>query len=362
MGLCVSSDTSGVPANLPVSQTEIIQDHAISSQIQKDKMKDARVKKLLLLGPGASGKTTIYKQLVNLYGDKYDEEKLLSYKPIIYTNILFSIKQLVKWSDQRPELNITDQNKHYKAMVNDWKEDSDVTPDMISPIEALWHDSGIQATFKANAGRLLLLESLGYWMNKLDRITKDAYVPDLQDVLRSRAPTTGIVETEFEIEGSHFLMIDVGGQRNERKKWIHCFQEVTSLIFVASLNSYDQVLYEDETSNGMFEALNLFEDTINMDYFKNVDVILFLNKSDLFREKIKKTPLTVFFADYKGSQEFDECVSFIEEEFRLRVKDVDKDLYCHVTCATDTSNVQFTFNAVKNIIIRKGLSDAGIMG
>jgi guanine nucleotide-binding protein G(o) subunit alpha len=170
------------------------------------------------------------------------------------------------------------------------------------------------------------------------------------------------VETEFEIEGSHFLMIDVGGQRNERKKWIHCFQEVTSLIFVSSLNSYDQVLYEDETANGMFEALNLFEDTINMDYFKNVDVILFLNKSDLFREKIKKTPLTVFFTDYKGSQEFDECVSFIEEEFRLRVKDVDKDLYCHVTCATDTSNVQFTFNAVKNIIIRKGLSDAGIMG
>jgi guanine nucleotide-binding protein G(o) subunit alpha len=259
-------------------------------------------------------------------------------------------------------LHVTENNRKFKAIVNDWKEDSDVTPDMIAPIESLWLDPGIQATFKANAGRLLLLESLGYWMNKLDRITSESYVPDLQDVLRSRAPTTGIVETEFEIEGSHFLMIDVGGQRNERKKWIHCFQEVTSLIFVSSLNSYDQVLYEDETANGMFEALNLFEDTINMDYFKNVDVILFLNKSDLFREKIKKTPLTVFFTDYKGSQEFDECVSFIEEEFRLRVKDVDKDLYCHVTCATDTSNVQFTFNAVKNIIIRKGLSDAGIMG
>lgn len=41
-------------------------------------------------------------------------------------------------------------------------------------------------------------------------------------------------------------MVDVGGQRSERKKWIHCFENVTSIIFLAALSEYDQVLYESE--------------------------------------------------------------------------------------------------------------------
>jgi guanine nucleotide-binding protein G(i) subunit alpha len=39
-------------------------------------------------------------------------------------------------------------------------------------------------------------------------------------------------------------MFDVGGQRSERKKWIHCFENVTSIIFCVALSEYDQVLLE----------------------------------------------------------------------------------------------------------------------
>lgn len=42
-------------------------------------------------------------------------------------------------------------------------------------------------------------------------------------------------------------IVDVGGQKSERRKWIHCFENVTSLIFLASLSEYDQVLEEKET-------------------------------------------------------------------------------------------------------------------
>ena len=52
---------------------------------------------------------------------------------------------------------------------------------------------------------------------------------------------TGIVEHKFEIDGNKFAMFDVGGQRNERKKWIHCFQDVTAVMFVAAISEYDQV-------------------------------------------------------------------------------------------------------------------------
>lgn len=41
-------------------------------------------------------------------------------------------------------------------------------------------------------------------------------------------------------------MVDVGGQRSERRKWIHCFENVTSIMFLVALSEYDQVLVESE--------------------------------------------------------------------------------------------------------------------
>lgn len=38
----------------------------------------------------------------------------------------------------------------------------------------------------------------------------------------------------------------MGGQRSERKKWIHCFEGVTAIVFCVSLSAYDLVLAEDE--------------------------------------------------------------------------------------------------------------------
>ena len=83
-------------------------------------------------------------------------------------------------------------------------------------------------------------------------------------------------------------MVDVGGQRNERKKWIHCFEGVTAVIFVAAISEYDQVLYEDGQTNRMVEALKLFEETCGLKWFVDTSFILFLNKRDLFDEKIKR--------------------------------------------------------------------------
>lgn len=58
-------------------------------------------------------------------------------------------------------------------------------------------------------------------------------------------------------------MYDVGGQRNERRKWIHCFDNVVAIIYVAAISEYDQVLYEDSTQNRVLEAVKLFEEICN---------------------------------------------------------------------------------------------------
>lgn len=95
-------------------------------------------------------------------------------------------------------------------------------------------------------------------------------------------------------------MVDVGGQRNERRKWIHVFDSVTAIIFVTSLSEYDMVLEEDETMNRMRESMLLFDEICNCRYFKETSIIIFFNKRDLFAEKIKKTDLKVCFPDYTG--------------------------------------------------------------
>ena len=85
------------------------------------------------------------------------------------------------------------------------------------------------------------------YFESMDRISQPGFMPNEQDVLRSRVKTTGITETIFLIGELTYRLYDVGGQRSERKKWIHCFENVNSIVFLVSCSEYDQVLVEDET-------------------------------------------------------------------------------------------------------------------
>ena len=96
----------------------------------------------------------------------------------------------------------------------------------------------------------------------------------------------------------NFRLFDVGGQRSERKKWIHCFDEVKAIIFVAALSDFDLMLCEDRTINRMSESMRLFASICNNRWFQETAMILFLNKIDVFEAKItdlEGTPLTVCF-------------------------------------------------------------------
>ena len=82
-------------------------------------------------------------------------------------------------------------------------------------------------------------------------------MPNEMDIYQARLRTSGIVEVKYIVDGVVFTMIDVGGQRNERKKWMHCFDNVTAVIFVVAINEYDQVLYEDNKTKRMVEAIKV---------------------------------------------------------------------------------------------------------
>jgi guanine nucleotide-binding protein G(i) subunit alpha len=184
------------------------------------------------------------------------------------------------------------------------------------------------------------------YFDSVDRIAAPDYIPNDQDVLRSRVKTTGITETTFIIGDLTYRMFDVGGQRSERKKWIHCFENVTTILFLVAISEYDQLLFEDETVNRMQEALTLFDSICNSRWFIKTSIILFLNKIDRFKEKLPVSPMKNYFPDYEGGPDYAAACDYILNRFVSLNQHETKQIYTHFTCATDTMQIRFVMAAV----------------
>lgn len=72
-------------------------------------------------------------------------------------------------------------------------------------------------------------------------------------------------------------------------------------MWIASLSEYDQTLAEAPDQNRLTESLTLFEQILHQKWFVETPVILFLNKHDLFKEKIEAVDLGLFHASYTGA-------------------------------------------------------------
>jgi len=343
-------------AGSPKTMAESKHDKEITKYLKDEKKKLDEEVKLLLLGAGESGKSTIAKQMKILHLEGFSKEERATYKSIIYNNVLSSMKALVQACK---DLNITVANPNSGEFVKNHDYGEPFTVQLANHIKLLWADSGIKTAFERQA-EFQLNDSAAFYFNEIDKIAAADYIPDEQDVLRSRARTAGIIETEFIIEKTKFKLVDVGGQRSERKKWMHCFQEVTSVIFCVALSEYDLKLFEDDTTNRMHESLKLFKEICNSKWFVDTSIILFLNKKDLFEQKIQKVDLSVAFPDYKGGKDFKEATDYIKDKFVSQNENPKKHIYVHLTCATDTGNVKVVFNAVKDIVLHKVLDDSGL--
>ncbi|KAB0366823.1 hypothetical protein FD754_010979, partial [Muntiacus muntjak] len=261
------------------------------------------------------------------------------------------------------ELKTTLKNKENAQLIRGVEVDkvSTLSGDQVEAIKQLWRDPGIQECYDRRR-EYQLSDSAKYYLTDIDRIAMPSFVPTQQDVLRVRVPTTGIIEYPFDLENIIFRMVDVGGQRSERRKWIHCFESVTSIIFLVALSEYDQVLAECDNENRMEESKALFKTIITYPWFLNSSVILFLNKKDLLEEKIMYSHLISYFPEYTGpKQDVKAARDFILKLYQDQNPDKEKVIYSHFTCATDTENIRFVFAAVKDTILQLNLREFNLV-
>lgn len=314
--------------------------------------------KILLLGSGESGKSTLFRQISKILQQLNDKE-VKTFATNVYENIWRMTKDCVA-SFQKNFPNGKFKNKESeKAMkvvltfdeeFGEFKDGFGFTQEVYDSIINLWSDDKFLEYFHKYKGKDFHINDGAEYLFKPENLKRykpqPEYVPTFEDVIQCRKKTIGISKVKFKAGQKEFIITDVGGQRNERKKWTNAFENVSVVIFVVSLGDYDQTCYEDDVTNRMKEALELFEKIINNGWFKQQKIILLLNKEDILKEKLKKTDLKVCFEDYKGG-DLKDAVDFITKKFtdtnqgerdRITVKTIQ---------ATSTDTVSRIFNEIK---------------
>ncbi|XP_022300612.2 guanine nucleotide-binding protein G(s) subunit alpha-like [Crassostrea virginica] len=396
----------------------------ISKLLKQHHKEELKRLKILLLGTGESGKSTVTKQMriihINGFNMRERTEKICDIRRNIKESIvvlLLAMHQLeipLECEENHPSKNFI-----LKEIGNP---DIHRTSEFLDHVEKLWADPGVQACY-SRSHEFQLIDCAKYFLDKLHEIKSPAYVPSDQDILRCRCVTTSIQHIEFEVPdgGNHikFNVYDVGGQQGERKKWIQVFDSVTAILFIVDCSSFDQTLREDPTKNRLLEALENFDQVWNNRFLKYVSVLLFINKIDILAEKIARgrdiSELTKKYPDIfpdfdKFSPSNSEKLQFLEalpcpdSELRKKARttsrpDVHPDtvktavyikhLFMKIvkgelnlkkritkqernwhdehsceyfyTCAIDTNNVQRVMNGCRTLIIQNHLRRFGII-
>lgn len=326
----------------------------IESYLQHEKREQQDEIKLLLLGTGGSGKSTVAKQMKIIHLSGFTEEERLAYKNVVFHNVIRPAQTLIEQARMR---DVPLRNPEAVDLINSINlhgNSINYTPALAQAITAVWADPGIKEVFN-RSNEFQLDDCADFFLGNAERFCAPNFTPTETDILKVRAKTTGIVEVSFLIRKKKFRLVDVGGQRNERKKWIHCFQDVTAIIFCAAMNEYDMLLEEDQSTNRMHESLKVFGEVTQV--FPDNPLILFLNKNDLFEQKIKVVDLSCCFPVYTGGMNYEAGSQYIKKKFLERNISKGREIFTHFTCATDTSNVRFVFNTVEKLILERTLEE-----
>jgi len=349
----------------PEEEIQAKKNREIENQLKEDRKNQAQKMKLLLLGTGDAGKSTFAKQMKVIHKDGFTKPELEKFVEILRDNCLAGMTRILfacnEWSLEIP--------KKLKPQAELVMNATELTEEVALAVQALWETEAVQQAYARNNEIQLPGGASGttYYVDHAVRFAKRDYLPTQDDVIRAKLRTTGITEVTFNVGQTEFTMVDVGGQRSERRKWLNCFVDISAVIFLVAINEYDMVLEEDNKTNRMEESLKLFQKLTGAQWFENTSFILFLNKSDLFAEKIKKKPLKEFFEDYdsfvselkdKDLSEFDKSCEYIKAQYVEAFNG--NRLYPFVTCAIDTENCDRVFAAVRDTVISQALTGAGL--
>jgi len=294
-----------------------------------------------------------------LYLHGYNDDEKRNLIPAVHHNLIVTFKDILKGVNMM-KLTLPPTMKVHSDCIQSLDTHAILTPDIAAKMKLLMQADEVKKIAQ-KSNELQVYDHFEYMMDKIDEIAAPSYIPTVDDILKTRVRTTGINETTYEYQKMHFTVVDMGGQRAERRKWMFFFEDVTAVIFVLALNEYDMPLKEDPNINRMHESLDLFKNVINHKFLTDTSIILFLNKIDLFKDKITRVDLKKCFPDYNGPQECEPAMNFIGAKFKQFDMNTKRTIFIHSTCATDTTQISVVLADVKLMLIRNVLQEIGIL-
>lgn len=414
-GASKSDSAIEIPSHANASPNETMNSPATHSNNRSNSNgadSGANLVRMLLLGAGESGKSTIFKQMRILYGAPRTEDEIFMYAVVIRSNIIVAIKKLCSRlvdlgledrlspaekeafdevmakivennagalgvngaPNQAPVPFASASQESANAMQQGYynhkagliaNQEAELFLENWKLINTVWQSDVMKEVWQQRAPTNVI-DGHKLFLDSIETIANLDFRPTNNEILLARVRTTQVTCERYTIDGVNFELFDVGGQRAERKKWIDTFDNVDAVIFVAALSEYDQNLAEARRTNRMVEAIELFRSVCNNRSFTNTPVLLFLNKKDIFAEKLLTSDIAAQrpFSDYRGPpRDFDGGVNYFKTKFEDCINDPDyQDSFIHVTKATDTDNMQFVLNSTRSIIMTENLKRSGLLG
>lgn len=310
---------------------------------------------------------------------------------VIRSNVIVGMQALIKKAKSLDSPWVDETLLDSCAIVE--RLDHTIKAEEATHLERLWLSAKLQEAWLLR-DTFTVGDNLEHFMKQLEDLVAPDFYPTVLDFVQAEARTTGKAECEVMIKGRPVTLVDVGGQRCERRKWRHYFDQVSCVVFIVNLNSYNRMLYEDHTQNRLLEDLDCFEEVVNTDSFKNTPFFLIFNFRDLFQHKIESSwdgqapelsrylppplvdmvrgyttamsaPLSALFPDYTGGPSFEHGLAFIRDKFlRLdrrasglgkfkRLMRRSPRLTTFTTCMLDTQEAQECMNQIISSLIER---------
>ncbi|ERF71663.1 hypothetical protein EPUS_00652 [Endocarpon pusillum Z07020] len=200
-------------------------------------------------------------------------------------------------------------------------------------------------------------------MDDLERILQYDFMPTDLDYLRwSRqlSPTTGVQEVVLNKGQLKLRIMSTSGQWSESKKWIHHFENVTSVIFVVDLTHYDEYPLVDATQNRLMEHLILFNSVANSEWFKRSSILLLLSNVAEFKAKLSTHPLENVFPEYSGGNDVDRAAKYILWRFN-QVNKQNLSIHSHLVDFNDPNILRLVFASIEQTLMENTLGSLDII-
>eukprot|EP00466_Bigelowiella_natans_P006173 jgi/Bigna1/56365/estExt_Genewise1Plus.C_960028 len=326
---------------------------------------------IVLIGPAKSGKSTLFKQLILNFGEGFSVEDRKSYSDAIRCRTLEYMQQLIQENEKLLSEGDSEHRESSKVVLGQdpYQERINVLRSSVAKhVDKLWATPAIQATFELKDHfQKRLNENANHFLSQASKIGEDNYIPSVEDIMRCRQRTIGNTDNKFSYEGIDFTVYDLGGQWDERRHWHQFIARASTIVFMVNMAGYDEALHEDRKINCMEDASTLFARLSGASIYRDIPIVVFFNKMDVFRSKIKRIPLTQcpLFEDFDGAEgdvdaaakniqtHFDSCKFASQGKFRRSVK-------YHFLCALDIEAVKTIFNSVMTHVLKQQLLASGL--